>query len=240
MLGLKISVIGFIFVSSVIFTCCGQEFADGRLLQSKWTESDQTLDTNPASLFWRESRPAYMDSDSHGRPDPRYRTEVRTRWTSKNLYFLFVCPYEELNLKPNPNLSDETYELWNWDVAEVFIGADFSDIRRYKEFEVSPQGEWIDLDIDLSKPHHEDGWKWNSGFEVSARIDEAAHVWYGAMKIPYSAIDKREAAEGNMLRINLFRSQGPASARHEIAWSSPMSDSFHVPERFGLLKLVKK
>ena len=64
-------------------------------------------------------------------------------------------------------------------MAEVFIGADFTDIRRYKEFEISPQGEWMDLDIDLNKPHHEDGWKWNSGFQVSARIDETGSclVW---------------------------------------------------------------
>ena len=97
-------------------------------------------------------------------------------------------------MKPNPNRSAETNELWNWDVAEVFIGADFRDIRRYKEFEISPQGEWIDLEIDLINRSHEDGWKWNSGFEVSARIDETAHVWYGAMKIPYSAIDEIVAA----------------------------------------------
>jgi hypothetical protein len=138
------------------------------------------------------------------------------------------------------NRSAETNELWKWDVAEIFIGADFTDIRRYKEFEISPQGEWVDLEIDLSKPHHKDGWKWNSGFQVSGRIDDAAHVWFGEMKIPYSAIDNRQAAPGNMLRINLFRIQGSASARHEIAWHSPMSDSFHVPERFGLLRLVKK
>ena len=43
----------------------------------------------------------------------------------------------------------ETNELWNWDVAEVFIGSDFKNIRRYKEFEVSPQAEWVDLDINL-------------------------------------------------------------------------------------------
>ncbi len=55
----------------------------------------------------------------------RARTEVRTRWTAQNLYFLFVCPYEQLNLRPNPKTSTETYGLWNWDVAEVFIGADF-------------------------------------------------------------------------------------------------------------------
>lgn len=116
----------------------------------------------------------------------------------------------------------------------------FKHIRRYKEFEISPQGEWVDLDIDLDAPHPQGGWKWNSGFQVSARIDEAAHVWYGAMRIPYSAVDNRPAAPGNILRINLFRSQGPPSARHQIAWRAPMSNSFHVPERFGYLKLVKK
>ncbi|HVN20123.1 MAG TPA: carbohydrate-binding family 9-like protein, partial [Dongiaceae bacterium] len=195
---------------------------------------------NPSSAFWQAAVPVYMDKDAHSNPDPKYRTEIRVRWTSQNLYLLYVCPYEELNLKPNPQTSAETNELWNWDVAEAFIGSDFRDIRRYKEFEISPQGEWLDLDIDLHKPHHEDGWTWNSGMEVSARIDRAAHVWYGAMRIPYSAIDSRPAAAGNVLRINLFRSQGPDSARHEIAWQAPMSNTFHVPERFGLLELARK
>lgn len=240
MLGLKISVIGFLYLSTMLFPGRGEVLTNDQMVQSNWADADPSLDTNPASSFWRDSQPTYMDADAQGKPDPRYRTEVRTRWTAKNLYFLFVCPYEQLNLKPDPNRSAETNGLWNWDVAEVFIGADFKDIRHYKEFEVSPQGEWVDLDVDLNKPHHEDGWKWNSGFEVAARIDEAAYVWYGAMRIPYSAIDHREAAQGNMLRINLFRSQGPASARHEIAWRAPMSNSFHVPERFGLLRLVKK
>ncbi len=230
---------GYLKILILLFTCSNCTFALGQSIDSTWASSDPRLETNPASSFWLGSRPIYMDGDAHGKRDSKYRTEIRTRWTKQNLYFLFVCPYEELNLKPNPDTSSETNELWNWDVAEAFIGADFSDIRRYKEFEISPQGEWIDLAIDLHKPHNEEGWKWNSGFGVSARIDEAAHVWYGAMRIPYSAIDHRPAVVGNMLRINLFRSQGPASARHEIAWRAPMSDSFHVPERLGLLKLVK-
>jgi len=180
-----------------------------------------------------------MDSGPYGKPDPKFRTEIRTRWTNKNLYFLFICPYEQLYLKPNPVTSAETNKLWNWDVAEAFIGSDFQTIRHYKEFEISPRGEWVDLDIDLGHPHPESGWKWNSGFEVSARIDDTAHTWYGTMIIPYSAIDRRPAAAGNVLRINLFRSQGPPSARHELAWQAPMSKTFHVPERFGRLELVK-
>jgi hypothetical protein len=225
----------------MLIICCSARFcAAGQTIESVWSDSDPRLDTDPTSVFWHGSEPTYMDSDPQGKPDSKYRTEIRTRWTDTSLYLLFVCPYEELYLKPDPVISAETNELWNWDVAEAFIGSDFQQIRQYKEFEISPQGEWVDLAIDLDHRHPEGGWKWNSGFEVAARIDGTAHVWYGAMKIPYSAIDSRPAAAGNVLRINLFRSQGPPSARHQLAWQASMSNSFHVPERFGLLKLVKQ
>ena len=223
----------------LLICCLGWAGAGGQSIQSRYSDSAPHLYTDPTAAFWRGSAAVYMDSDPHGNPDPGYRTEIRTRWTNTNLYLLFICPYEQLYLKPNPVTSAETNELWNWDVAEAFIGSDFQHIRRYKEFEISPRGEWVDLDIDLDHPRPEGGWKWNSGFEVSARIHETDRVWYGAMKIPYSAIDSRPAAAGNVLRINLFRSQGPPSARHEIAWQATMSNSFHVPEKFGSLKLVK-
>jgi hypothetical protein len=224
----------------LVLACSGMAIAaDPAVIESMQAAQDFALETNPSLQFWRAARPTYMEVDAHNSPVPEYRTEVRTRWTDKNLYFLFVCPYQQLNLKPNPQTSKETNQLWNWDVAEVFIGSDFKDIKRYKEFELSPRGEWIDLDIDLHNPHHEGGWTWNSGFEVSARIDQAAHVWYGAMKIPYSAIDHRAPGPGNLLRVNLFRSQG-SSPQTQVTWQAPMSDSFHVPERFGLLKLVKE
>jgi hypothetical protein len=212
--------------------------ADPAVFESVRASQDVALSLDPSTPFWRGGTPIYMEKDSFGKAVPGYRTEVRTRWTKNNLYFLFVCPYEQLHLKPEPKIDRETNELWNWDVAEAFIGSDFTNIKRYKEFEISPQGEWVDLDIDLEKPHHEDGWKWNSGFELKARIDEKEHVWYGAMKIPFSAIDSRSPAPGNTLRLNLFRSQGRPPHPHEITWQAPMSESFHVPERFGLLKLV--
>lgn len=206
--------------------------------RSNFASAEVTVDADPASEFWAGAAIIYADSDPQGRKVPAYRTKVLSRWTNENLYFLFVCPYEELNLKPDPQTSTETNQLWNWDVAEVFIGSDFKNIKHYREFEVSPQGEWIDLDVDLNKPHHEEGWVWNSGFQVSARIDRARRVWYGAMRIPYSSIDSRPAKSGNVFRVNFFRSQGPRSHMQQIAWRAPMANSFHRPERFGLLKLV--
>jgi hypothetical protein len=212
--------------------------ADNSVIEAVQASADVPLKTDPASAFWQGAHAAYLEKDTQGKTVPGFRTEVRVRWTKDNLYFLFNCPYDELYLKPSPNAAQETYELWNWDVAEVFISSNFDDIKRYQEFEVSPQGEWIDLDIDLHKPHHEVGWMWNSGFEKSARVDPATHRWYAAMKIPLSAIDKRTAAAGNTFRMNLFLSEGPTANHHEVTWQPPMGNTFHIPERFGLLKLV--
>jgi len=207
-------------------------------LESVKAEGEATLDTNPASSFWADARPTYAEVDANGRRMSEYRTEVRSRWTRDNLYFLFICPYKNLYLNPAPDVMRETYGLWKWNVAEVFIGSDFHDIKRYKEFEVSPQNEWVDLDINLNAPRHEQGWTWNSGFEHSARVDERARVWYVAMRIPFAALGSPEPVAGTLLRLNLFRTEGPPEDPKEITWRPPMSGTFHVPERFGVLTLV--
>jgi hypothetical protein len=208
------------------------------LVSTRATE-DIAPDTNSGSVFWRAAPRIIADRDSFDNAVRGHRTEIRSRWTQKYLYFLFICPYEKLYLKPQPRTESETNELWNWDVAEAFIGSDFANIRHYKEFEVSPQAEWVDLDIDLSKPHHEDGWVWNSGFKVAARIDEEKKVWYACMRIPYASVDTKPAAAGNVLRANFFRAQGPPPDRIEICWQATHRRTFHVPEAFGTLKLTE-
>ena len=208
--------------------------------RSAFADRDVALDTNPESTFWQEAPSVFAEVDSQGRMVPSHRTQVSSRWTKNNLYVLFVCPYEELFLKPSPNVVEETFGLWNWDVAELFIGSDFHNIRRYKEFEVSPQQEWTDLDINLDLSDHTVGWTWNSGFQVAARIDPKAKIWYGAMRIPFTSLDTRPPAAGRTFRANLFRSQGPPEQRKSIAWKAPMSNTFHVPEKFGRLTLVEQ
>lgn len=214
--------------------------ADTNSFKSVYSKHDAPLTTDPRSIFWRGAIPLYAEQDTRGHTVFGYRTEVRSRWTDRNLYVLFVCPYQELNLKPAPETAKETNQLWNWDVAEIFLGSDFKNIRRYKEFEVSPQGEWIDLDVDLALPHHEVGWTWNSGFQVAARIDRKAKIWYGAMRIPFAALSTQPPATGTTFRTNLLRSQGPAKHHQLIAWKAPMTDTFHTPERFGTLLLTNK
>lgn len=230
-----------ILLASFLFLMSGTIHAnteDRGAFRSVYAADDVALDTDPRSGFWQAAPAVYAEVDNWGHVMPAYRTEIRSRWTENNLYLLFACPYEELYLKPSPNAAKETYGLWNWDVAELFIGSDFHNIRRYKEFEVSPQQEWVDLDINLDLPDHTVGWTWNSGFQVAARIDPKTKIWYAGMRIPFPALSTRPPVAGDNFRANLFRSQGPPDRRKSIAWKAPMSDTFHVPEKFGLLELV--
>jgi hypothetical protein len=199
---------------------------------------DVDLNTDPNSAFWKPAQPVFISGDTMGKPVPSHRTEVRARWTKDNLYLLYIAPYDELNLKPEPDTTTETNRLWNWDVSEAFIGSDFQNIRQYKEFEVSPQSEWVDLNIDLDKKGNRDAIKWDSGFKVSARIDSDKKIWYGTMRIPFSSIDTRPPTPGQTLRIGLFRCAGPTSARLILSWQPTMTNTFHSPEHFGTLLLA--
>jgi hypothetical protein len=215
--------------------------ADGPgVIHSRRLRADFEITADLNAKAWQAAETVHAENGPLGDPVPGHRMTIRSVWTPQNLYIHFTCPYEQLYLKPNPTRNTETNKLWEWDVAEVFVGWDVQNIHQYKEFQVSPQGEWVDLDIDRKNPKPETGWTWNSGFTVDARVDEKNKVWYGAMKIPLKSIDPRPAAEGNELRINFYRIQsGPAPNRKFVAWQPTNSRSYHVPEAFGRLKLVK-
>lgn len=212
--------------------------ADHAQAIASFIASDSKTDTNPQSVFWAGASRIIAEGDFYGRPIPNYRTEILLQYSPSNLYALFVCPYEHLHLKPDPLLSRETFELWSWDVAELFIGDDFENIRRYKEFEVSPQGEWVDLDIDLDNPTPENGWIWQSVMEAAARIDAANRTWYAFMRIPWTSITSRAPVAGAQFRVNFYRCQGADPDRKYITWQPVNRLSFHTPECFGTLTLA--
>ena len=224
---------------SVLFLCFAVQL--GRVdkpgvLESAYANAEFELSANPESPEWATAPRVIAERDYLHRPVAGPPTEIRSRWTKQHLYLLYICPYTELNLKPDPALTEETPRLWNWDVAEAFIGSDFERITRYKEFQVSPRGEWVDLDIDRENPKTQPGRTWDSGFTVKGRIDPEARIWYGEMRIPFAAIDARPPREGRELRIGLYRIAG-ANPRTYYAWQPTGQTTFHVPQAFGTLRL---
>jgi len=224
-------------LTSLLFMTLATQAQEVATFHAQRLKHDAALNTDPRSKMWREAPAVFFERGPLNDAVPGHRTEVQARWTSEALYFLFTCPYEALYLKPSPDPVQETNKLWDWDVAEIFIGAVGDPVYRYKEFEVSPQNEWVDLDIDS---RHLDGDKqllWNSGFEHVVRIDAAKKVWYAAMRIPIKSITGHPVAKGTAFRVNLFRMQGPPPDRKALAWRPTGKETFHVPEAFGRLLL---
>lgn len=228
-----------LFTSIVPCMLAQSKADDGSLIKSHFIKADFALTADPNAKQWKDLKGVTTEHGRRGEPIPGYRTEIRSRWTEKNLYVLFICPYEQLYLKPNPSTTTETNKLWEWDVAEAFIGTDFQNIKHYTEFQVSPQGEWVDLDIDRGKDPPSHDWQWNSGFEVKARIAADKKIWYGEMRIPMTKIDTRTPQAGSEMRINFYRIQGAPPDKKMITWQPTNSDNYHVPESFGRLRLEK-
>lgn len=210
-------------------------------LASMWSSEEAEMTADPESPFWSAAVPVIIDRNILGGPEPTLVSETRARWTDKNLYFLFYGPYETQVLKPDPDTINETYRLWEWDDFELYIGSDFEKINLYREFEVSPQGEFLDLDINSEVPRagHNDERLWDSGFTVKARTDTEKKIWYAEIKIPIASFDTRTPAEGNMFRVNIYRLQGPQDNRDFLAWRPTGVWNPHHPGVFGIMKLVK-
>jgi len=196
------------------------------------------FDMNPQSSFWKKAGLATFIKGPKGEDHPQHKpTEVRVKWTKNNLYVLYVSPYQKLYLKPDPQTSKDTFKLWDWDVVELFIGSDFENIQRYKEYEVSPQNEWVDLDI--QKDIKKSDWKWNSGMQSATRIDKENQVWYCVMRVPWKSITKDPVKEGMKFRVNFYRIEDGPENRQYFAWRETGNPSYHTPEKFGILELVK-
>lgn len=209
--------------------------ADGTL-ESRFVKSPPPMETTAA--IWRKAPLVVAAQDRFGQPLPQARTEVRSLWTSTDLYFHFTSHYQTMYLRPTAQLDRETLGLWDFDVVEVFIGHDLKRINLYQEFEVSPRGEWVDLDIDKSKPNLA-AIDWNSGFTFKTKIDEATKTWHCVMKIPWSSIAPKAPTKGQEFRLNLYRIEGGPDPRTYITWRAVNNPSFHTPEAFGRLRLTK-
>lgn len=214
-----------------------QKSDPANVIESYFAAKDWEPAADPASPEWTGIPGVKATKGFFGQPVPLPPTEIRSRWTQKDLYLLFICPYKELHLKPNPNTGAKTNELWDWDVAEAFIGSDYLNTSRYKEFQVSPQGEFVDLDIDQDDFKAQKGIDWQSGFTVAARVDEKQKIWYGEMKIPFASLDVKAPKAGDELRIGLFRIEGAEPHRTYICWRPTGATTFHVPSAFGSLVL---
>jgi alpha-galactosidase len=169
---------------------------------------------------------------------PELKTEVASLWSDKYVYFAFWCKYRHLNVYQGEDPAKERWELWERDVVEVFLNPEPDKINHYYEFEVAPNNQWLDLEIDLDKqPFNDAGW--NSSFQHAVRVEAGRHLWMCEMRIPVSALNAR-LLPGSQWRGNFYRAEGsgPDEQRFLLAWSTVIAqpEAFHNPRRFGMIR----
>jgi Carbohydrate family 9 binding domain-like len=207
-----------------------------------YSSSDFAPDGDLSKAVWKRAKWVEFDHDPTGKAEnPAITTRVAAVWSERHIYFAFSGHYESLNVYEGEDISKERWELWNRDVVEVFLNPRPERITHYYEFEVAPNNQWIDLEIEKTKTPFNDA-SWNSGFDHATKIDEKNHLWLTEMRIPLTAVGVEKIQEGDQWRVNFFRAAGHGGdeKRTFLAWSSiPQGGTFHVPSRFGILRFVK-
>ena len=206
--------------------------ADDEIVATRVNREIELNAAHPAPE-WQKATPAVFCADWQGQnANPARETQVRVLWSQQILYLRFACRYQELFLFSDSDPNGRRDHLWDRDVAEVFLQPDPSRERYYKEFEVSPNGMWVDLDIfsggraDLK-----------SGMTRSVVLDEASHCWTAELAIPMRSLTASFDSKA-VWRANFFRVEGMKEPRHYMAWQPTHSaqPNFHVPGAFGRMR----
>jgi alpha-galactosidase len=190
----------------------------------------------PSNEQWAIAPAYHFDADWQGKnADPQRATTAQLLWTPETLFVRFTARYRNITVFTDSQPDGRRYKLWDRDVAEVFLQPDSSDAGRYKEFEVSPNGFWLDLDISSGKNEN-----LGSGMVRRVSIDEKKRVWVADLALPMKALTPHFDPNISW-RVNFFRVEGPAEPRFYSSWRATNSPrpNFHVPEAFGTLRFAE-
>ena len=208
-------------------------FPDGRTAVAVRMTEPAEGEGFPKQDSWEAARSIRFDADWQGKnADLERETEVRLLWTPDWLYLRFRARYRLITVfsdAAEPNGRRD--QLWDRDVAEIFLQPNPAEMRRYKEFEVSPNGMWIDLDIAPGEKHD-----LKSGLRRRVVLDEKDKTWIAELAVPMKSLVERFDPEA-IWRVNFYRVEGAKEPRFYSAWqpTGTAVANFHVPEAFGRL-----
>jgi len=190
----------------------------------------------PLEEDWARAEAVAFCHDWQGQnQDPQRQTAVRLLWTERDLYVQFRCCYRSIYVFEDAGASRRRDRLWDRDVAEAFLQPDRFGEKYYREFEVSPNGLWLDLEITPQGLSHI-----NSGMRSAVVVDDGNRTWTADLAIPIGALAP-DFDPVDCWRVNFFRCEGVDSQRFYSAWqpTNTPDPNFHVPEVFGKLRFIE-
>lgn len=162
--------------------------------------------------------------------------------TAEQLVILFEGHYTHLRTSSTTRrlrTSGKTPNLWEQsDVFEFFIGPQARKTQVYKEFQVAPDGRWLDLAVIHQNGSFRGDDGWSSGCQCRSAVDEKSQVWRSLIEIPWKAIMGEENSQSDW-HCNFYRASGRFHGDELLAWSPTgvAPGSFHRTECFGNLDI---
>jgi hypothetical protein len=172
-------------------------------------------------------------------PPQSLATSIGVEWNDHGLLVYFRGRFEHLRLiddDQKDRLNSKTYKLWEQsDVFEVFIGVNAKQTKLYKEFQVSPDARWIDIDVNKQlgiSNHH-----WYSGIQCKSFIDHEMKIWTSVFELPWSCFGSHKKTD-DVWNANFYRASGQFHGEELLAWSPTGygEKCFHRPEHFGRIE----
>jgi hypothetical protein len=195
------------------------------------------LDGDLGDAAWARAPVMRVETDWRGaRAGPE--TLVRAVWTPEAIHFAFDCAYETLVVDDGAPTDTEHPALHRFDAVEAFIDHTPRSRATYREYEIGPRGHFMDIDVNRDRRPRGDV-EWASGLTVATAVDEATRRFTIEVRIPAAAFD-RPALRPADYKLALYRVSGPSQARVHQARFPTFTErpNFHVPERFGWIRLT--
>lgn len=194
------------------------------------SDAPHTLAADPAQPHWLAAEALELVEAVRGGA-PMQKTNVRTLWTPTEWRVLFCCEDSD----PWATLTQRDAALYTEETVEVFFDP-VGDLESYYEVELNPLGTELDIVFRRSRSGYKGDWAWDcAGLRSAARIVEGG--WNAELAIPFASI-----AQPTNWRVNFCRIDRPSRdgslPRELSAWSPPMRENFHTPERFGVVEFA--
>jgi hypothetical protein len=139
-----------------------------------------------------------------------------------------------------PRLNGRTPQLWEKsDVFEAFIGRECARTRRYREYQVAPNGRWFAADVRLDGDRVTPDPTRNSMFRCTSSVNDELKIWKAAMEIPWADLGGFEG-EGEW-QCNFYRASGKFHGDELLAWrpTGYGERCFHRPHLFGTIRIME-